>query len=1158
MNHKIGILLLTFVGSLITMTTLFGIGFYRMQMLSEISLVSQKKILMKSFDSLIRSQVQTAVSILTTAQTRAAKGEITVDEAKKQGADLVRRLRFQKEGYFWIDTADGINVVLLGKQIEGKSRIELRDRNGVYIIRELIKQGLREGGGYSEYLFPKAGSETAVRKRSYTLGFKPWGWVVGTGYYMDEIENSIMEQQKSARRELTSNITFFAVSSAMVILSFFGIGLTIFYMMRIKELATQSAEEKIATLNSRLTLAADSAHMGVWDYSVPENMLVWDKWMYTLYGIGDKDFGDVYEAWQNCLRPDDKQRCDDAVGMALRGESTLDIEFRVVWPTGELRHIKAVAQVHRDAGGNPLRMIGVNYDITERITTTERVRESEGRLLAIFDLAAVGIARVKPTGEFIEANDHLCTLLGYPRPELLSMRSQELTHPDDLTASNSSVTKLLTGEIATYSLEKRYLRKSGTIIWGHITAALSHHDDPGARYLVVVVEDITQRKLLEQRLSQISREQRVILDSSSVGIAMIRRRRFGSINAAMTRIFGFSQEELTGRAAKEIYVDPVEHDRVGLEAYPLMMQGGEYQTDIRFRHLDGRSLWIHLTGRMINPEDPELGSVWIFEDITVRVALEQTHREDEARLRSSETRLTTIFRTSPDVIAISQRDTGRFLEVNKAFERIMGYRREEVLGRTALELGAWGSSELRDRMLDELDDQPRLENYTTRFRRKNGELFPVMLSLEQTELEGVACLIFCARDITEQERINEELLQARNIAQAANRAKSQFLANMSHEIRTPMNGVLGMAQLLAMTQLTAEQQTYVETLRSSGKNLLALISDILDLSKIEAGKMELEETDFDLRAEIRSTVKLLTIHAREKRLELLTPVDLQLPNRLRGDAGRLRQILNNLMGNALKFTSKGSVTLEIRKEREDDSTVALRFLIHDTGIGIPAEKLESIFAPFTQADGSTTRSYGGTGLGLTISRQLAELMGGSIGVESRPGKGSTFWFTAVLEKQTVIPCSPSPPRKGSSICSTVRGRLEMGKPGGGVTRLLLVEDEPINQMVITVTLEKFGFLVDLAENGREALTALENNDYTLVLMDCMMPVLNGFETTAAIRDENSAVRNHLIPVIALTANAFTDDQLLCRAAGMNDYLSKPVDFVELLKMIATWTSIERG
>ena len=244
MNHKIGILLLTFVGSLITMTTLFGIGFYRMQMLSEISLVSQKKILMKSFDSLIRSQVQTAVSILTTAQTRAAKGEITVDEAKKQGADLVRRLRFQKEGYFWIDTADGINVVLLGKQIEGKSRIELRDRNGVYIIRELIKQGLREGGGYSEYLFPKAGSETAVRKRSYTLGFKPWGWVVGTGYYMDEIENSIMEQQKSARRELTSNITFFAVSSAMVILSFFGIGLTIFYMMRIKELATQSAEEK--------------------------------------------------------------------------------------------------------------------------------------------------------------------------------------------------------------------------------------------------------------------------------------------------------------------------------------------------------------------------------------------------------------------------------------------------------------------------------------------------------------------------------------------------------------------------------------------------------------------------------------------------------------------------------------------------------------------------------------------------------------------------------------------------------------------------------------------------------------------------------------------------------------------------------------------------
>ncbi len=676
-------------------------------------------------------------------------------------------------------------------------------------------------------------------------------------------------------------------------------------------------------------------------------------------------------------------------------------------------------------------LFSIIHDVTDRESAAQRVRDSEEQLRSLFTLAAVGIARMKPTGEFMEVNDHLCTLLGYPRSELLTMTFQGLTHPEDLATSISTVTELLSGKIATFSLEKRYIQRSGTIIWGHVTAALSHHEEPTAGYIVVIVEDITARK-----------------------------------------------------------------------------------------------------------------------------GLEQTHQEDEARLRSSQTRLSTIFRTSPDVIAISQRTTGRFLEVNEAFERVIGYRREEALGRTALELGTWGSPELRVRMLTALKDQTRLENYETCFRRKSGEIFPVLLSLEQMELDGVACLIFSARDITEQGQIREELLQSRNVAQAANRAKSQFLANMSHEIRTPMNGVLGMAQLLALTELTDEQQAYVAALKESGKNLLTLISDILDLSKIEAGKVELEESDFDLRLEVQGAVNLLALQAREKGLKLLAPVDLQLPYTLRGDAGRLRQIMINLMGNALKFTTQGAVTLEIRKEREDDRTVTLRFLIIDTGIGIPTEKLEAIFAPFTQADGSTTRSYGGTGLGLTISRQLAELMGGSIGVESVPGKGSTFWFTAVLEKQTVIPCTPSPPRKDSSVPSTDGGRLEEGRPGGGVTRLLLVEDEPVNQMVISVTLEKFGFLVDLATNGREALIALENNDYDLVLMDCMMPVLNGYETTAAIRDRSSAVRNHLIPVIALTANAFTDDRALCRNAGMNDYLSKPVDFTELLEMIARWSPFD--
>ena len=314
--------------------------------------------------------------------------------------------------------------------------------------------------------------------------------------------------------------------------------------------------------------------------------------------------------------------------------------------------------------------------------------------------------------------------------------------------------------------------------------------------------------------------------------------------------------------------------------------------------------------------------------------------------------------------------------------------------------------------------------------------------------------------------------------------------------------------------------------------------------------------DFDLRVEIRDMMNLLNLRATDKGLELDAIIDPEIPHLLRGDAGRLRQILNNLMGNAIKFTSRGSITLTLQKEHEDDSGATVRFLIMDTGIGIPSEKLESIFAPFTQADGSTTRSYGGTGLGLTISRQLAELMGGSIGVESVPGKGSTFWFTAMLEKQAPAPHSPYPPEVEDKTLSTGRGRPEVRTLTGAALRLLLVEDEPTNRLVIATMLNKSGFSVDLAENGRQALTSLEQNDYALVLMDCMMPVLDGYEATAAIRDQSSAVRNHGIPVIALTAKVFKDDRALCLAAGMNDYLTKPIDMAVLLEMVQKWAPFD--
>lgn len=613
---------------------------------------------------------------------------------------------------------------------------------------------------------------------------------------------------------------------------------------------------------------------------------------------------------------------------------------------------------------------------------------------------------------------------------------------------------------------------------------------------------------------------------------------FSRINSAWSETLGHSEETLMATKWIE-FVHPEDLDATIHEGSKLFEGVGSVNFENRYRCADGSYKWLHWTSV---PRD----------GVFYCVARDITHLKEAERVaRDRELRLKKVF-SSKMMGIIFWNETGEILEANEAFLEMLGYSREDLeAGRLKWnELTPSEYASLDASVLKEIHLNGSCAPFEKEYFSKNGQRIPVMIgaaALDSSD-KGV-CFVADLRNqkkteerlrLIEEERTSLEVRE--KAAVETSKLKSEFLANMSHEIRTPINGVLGVAGLLRDTPLDQQQAEFVETIRSSANSLLTVINDILDFSKVEAGKLELETVEFDLHEVMHETIKLQLHSASSKNLNYKIECP-KISRFVRGDVGRIRQVVTNLVSNAIKFTPSGSVNIKIEFEETDAGTPFIRCEVRDTGIGIQKEAMERLFQVFSQADSSTTRKFGGTGLGLSICKKLVELMGGTIDVTSVQGRGSTFWFKIPVELGQSIETTDSKKLTNFFDQAVFKGK-----------RVLIAEDNMINQMVAVKQLEKLGIHAVAVANGREAIHALRSAPYDLVLMDCQMPELDGFGATVQIRQDTAASFN-AVPIVALTANAVTGVREQCLNAGMDDYLSKPVQVENLVAVLTRWLRV---
>jgi PAS domain S-box-containing protein len=835
----------------------------------------------------------------------------------------------------------------------------------------------------------------------------------------------------------------------------------------------------------------------------------------------------------------------------------------------------ALDTANRDLRRADEEVLRANAELEQRVA--RRTAELEAALTQLnaqkeqlrhtFDHAPIGMSLVSLEGRWLRVNPALCEIVGLSEAELLATDFQTITHPDDLEADLTQLRQCLAGEISSYHLEKRYFHRDGQLVHVLLNVSLVRDDHGRPLHFVSQIQDITARKEWLAELNRVTERLQLATAAAGVGIWDLDVRRNVLIwDEQMHLLYGVPADRFGGALeAWERQLHPEDLPRARRELEQALRGQSVLNTTFRVIWPDGTVRHIRALAAVHRDAGGQalrmLGTNW---DITEQVQAQESLRRSESFIRQ-------VVDLNTVLIFVQDRE-GRFVLCNRAAAEFYGTTVERMIGRRDADFGADAETlarlQLEDRevletKLDKFIPEEMYPNARGEFRWlqtvKRAILSPAG---EATHLLVMATDITARKLVEQESRRAQEAALATNLelaetnaqleraiaranemafaAEAAARAKADFLATMSHEIRTPMNGVIGMTSLLLDTPLSPEQTRFVETVRSSGESLLVIINDILDFSKIESGKMTLEISSFDLRACVEQSLDLFTAKAAEKRLRLSWTVAAEVPRMLLGDVTRLRQVLVNLVGNAVKFTDAGEVSVTVAAEPGAAGT-QWHFAVRDTGIGIPRDKLHLLFQSFQQIDSSTTRRFGGTGLGLAISRRLCELMGGRLWVESEPGRGSVFHFTVSARSAGWQPGLVATP--GPVAAAPVPASLAAERP----LSILMAEDNSVNQLVAQKMIERLGYRADTVADGQEAVRAFGQRHYDVILMDLEMPNLNGYDAARQIRLNERPGRSPWI--VALTAHAVDGIREDCVIAGMNDYLAKPIKLEQLEQIL---------